>query len=559
MRINRLKIPAFKNLRGLDLSLIHGQLSQVIIGQNGTGKSNLLEAIVEIFRNLDLDEPPSFSYELDYTCWNIDFHVVGRKGEEATISFQVEADGKKSTVELSQAQLAHSYYSYLPQYIFTYYSGKNERLERLFYQHQQNQYEKLRGKVVEDEETGQLSLKSEDILLRRLFYCRPEHSPLVLLSYLIELEQEKQKGQLSEQSKLIQQYLGIKGLESALFVIKKPREAVEELKDFGDERFWNATGVLSEFLSVLWENAIAPIDDELRKVVDFRGLEQSQDTRYLYLDHERLLKAVNTVGDGMIFFRQLEAVYMADYLDEVRIKVNHHDHEEPLSYIDLSEGQQQLLTVLGLMQFTRQDEALFLLDEPDTHLNPLWKYNYFSMVESIINQSDPKAFERCQLLLTTHDPLMLGSLLKEQVRVITNDEDGNTHIFEPSQNPRGMGFSGLLRSDMFGLRSAVDPLTLKDLDRRNYLFALKRKQRELETAQEQELAGLSERLEELGFGREFRDPLYQLFVERMALHTRFQKPQLTPEEIQEQERIADQIIDEIVASRKETQTLGSSS
>ena len=26
--------------------------------------------------------------------------------------------------------------------------------------------------------------------------------------------------------------------------------------------------------------------------------------------------------------------------------------------------------VLGLLRFTKEDEALFLLDEPDTHLNP---------------------------------------------------------------------------------------------------------------------------------------------------------------------------------------------
>jgi predicted ATPase len=550
MRINQLKISAYKNLRELQLCLSPRQLSQVIIGQNGSGKSNLLEAIVEIFRNLDLDEPSSFSYELDYTCWNYDFHVVARKGEPATMSFVVTRHGKRTRLTLSQTEMARGEHPYLPQYIFTYYSGKNERLERLFYQHQQNQYEKLRGSVVEDEETNQIGFKFGDSLLRRLFYCRRDHSPLVLLSFLIELEQEKQNGQVSQQAKLIQDYLSIKGLVSALFVVRKPRRsAPESAAGFGDERFWNATGVLSEFLSVLWENALVPISDDLRKIVDFRGIEESQDTLYLYLDRERLLRAVNSIGDGMIFFRQLEAVYMADYLDEVRIKIDHHGHEEPLSYIDLSEGQQQLITVLGLMQFTRQDEALFLLDEPDTHLNPLWKYNYFSMVESIINRSDPEAYARCQLLLTTHDPLMLGSLLKEQVRVITTNEERKTHIFQPAQNPRGMGFSGLLRSDMFGLRSTVDPATLKDLDRRNYLYALTRQQGSLSAAEEQELADLSTRLEELGFGREFRDPLYQLFAARMALHTRFHKSQLTPEELKEQERIADQIIDELLTDK----------
>lgn len=37
-----------------------------MIGQNGSGKSNLIEAIVTIFRDLDLNEKTTFDYELTY-------------------------------------------------------------------------------------------------------------------------------------------------------------------------------------------------------------------------------------------------------------------------------------------------------------------------------------------------------------------------------------------------------------------------------------------------------------------------------------------------------------
>jgi hypothetical protein len=37
----------------------------------------------------------------------------------------------------------------------------------------------------------------------------------------------------------------------------------------------------------------------------------------------------------------------------------------------LSEGEQQLLMVLGLMRFTKSHQSLVLLDEPDTHLKRL--------------------------------------------------------------------------------------------------------------------------------------------------------------------------------------------
>jgi len=41
-------------------------LMTVVVGSNGSGKSNVLEALVSIFRNLDLGEAPDFSYEIKY-------------------------------------------------------------------------------------------------------------------------------------------------------------------------------------------------------------------------------------------------------------------------------------------------------------------------------------------------------------------------------------------------------------------------------------------------------------------------------------------------------------
>jgi recombinational DNA repair ATPase RecF len=41
--------------------------SHAVIGQNGTGKSNLLEAMITIFRDLDLNNAAALDYEMDYT------------------------------------------------------------------------------------------------------------------------------------------------------------------------------------------------------------------------------------------------------------------------------------------------------------------------------------------------------------------------------------------------------------------------------------------------------------------------------------------------------------
>ena len=138
----------------------------------------------------------------------------------------------------------------------------------------------------------------------------------------------------------------------------------------------------------------------------------------------------------VIFFKYLESTYISDLIDQVTIKVKHINTEGEICFRELSEGEQQLLTVLGLMRLTREEETLFLLDEPDTHLNPIWKLRYFDEIEQVLGKDTSS-----QILITTHDPLMIGSLKKEQVRIL-NRSDDVINAATPVEDPQGMGVSG---------------------------------------------------------------------------------------------------------------------
>jgi len=197
--------------------------------------------------------------------------------------------------------------------------------------------------------------------------------------------------------------------------------------------------------------------------------------------------------------------------------------------------------VLGLMRITRDRDCLFLLDEPDTHLNPIWKLRYFDEIEDALKLDGGIAVDS-QILLTTHDPMMIGSLRKEQVRILRR-EGTRTVVDVPQEHPQGMGVTGLLKSDVFGLSSTLDAETERRLFRRNDLFALDDRTPE----QDAELQRLSAELADLGFAStDFKDPLYAKFVRRMAKHTHFNKSSLTLKEQEDQDRIADQIIGEIL-------------
>jgi hypothetical protein len=147
-----------------------------------------------------------------------------------------------------------------------------------------------------------------------------------------------------------------------------------------------------------------------------------------------------------------------------------------------------------------------------------------------------------QILITTHDPMMVGSLKREQVHILRRDGD-RTVVDVPDEHPQGMGVTGLLKSELFGLSSTLDVETERRLFRRNELFVKVPRSAE----EDAELNRLSAELADLGFSTvDFRDPDYALFVRKMTQHRRFRKPVLTPEEKVEQDAIADSIIDEIL-------------
>lgn len=584
MQLRYLAIPQFRNLRGLAIhfatqlepapgatpdSAPKAIRSHALIGQNGVGKSNLIEALITIFRDVDLDRDAALDYTLEY---EIRGHTVKLQADTTKQKRPfVWVDGKAE----SQGHLLKNR-ELLPSHIFAYYSGRNERIEALFQEHQRrfNQRQEITtDEVLPEQLLNQFSASDADIRaleevrrrrearlkqagddrLRRLFYCRGGHSQLVLLACLLSDDPVFQK---------VLKNLHIEALESALFVLKEPHRLREKRRggrfdenelNEGDPRFWYARGnVVSEFLDKLWQVAWAPIEQEATQQIDFRGRTEKQKQLYLYVpSHAKLRQLGELVGGTDSFFRYAEGAYIGDLIEEVRITVKKHDgHGGAVSFTQLSEGELQMLTVLGLMRITREDHCLFLLDEPDTHLNPVWKLRYFDDIEGVLGaEAGDVAQGQSQILITTHDPMMVGSLRREQVHILRRDGDG-TVVQTPYEHPQGMGVAGLLKSELFGLPSTLDPQTLDDLQRRNELLA--KKANEGLTAEEgATLERLRRYLEELGFSREYRDPMYQLFVEKMyKAKSQPINKLLTPVELAEQEALAEAIIKELVASER---------
>src|ERR1700709_2591165 len=73
MRIDKVYIEEFKNLKKFCIDLDTEQMNTVLLGKNATGKSNFVECLVLIFKFLDLStenkrDYPEFNYWIQYSC-----------------------------------------------------------------------------------------------------------------------------------------------------------------------------------------------------------------------------------------------------------------------------------------------------------------------------------------------------------------------------------------------------------------------------------------------------------------------------------------------------------
>ena len=490
MKIDYLHIQSqFKNLNDIKVEFDESNLMTVIVGGNGSGKSNVIEALVSIFRNLDLGESPRFKYELKYRLGNENTQqwiTVVADPEGKTLSQQYHIitanteNGAGKKVPISKVKRDNKGRSaYLPKHVFAYYSGPSDRLENYFKQHRTNFYRNLLYKKID--------LKAD---IRPLFYAKPYHSQFVLLAFFLSK-------QTTDEKEFLKQHLGIESLESVHFVMRKPGWAKNK-----KELSWGADGVVREFLDVLYPHCLAPVKVTRNEDVKLTSGNITNEFFHLFLPDVETLRDFAKDLAPDIFFKMLESTLLSEIISEVRVRVKVTSSDEPLSFSELSEGEQQLLTVLGLLRFTGGKDSLFLLDEPDTHLNPAWTVKYLEFLRRFV--PDEKT---SHLLMVSHHPLAIAELEKEQVQVMVR-KDKEVTAFEPLESPRGMGVNLLLRSDMFGLKTTLDNVTNKEVTRRNELAS----KESLSKTEERELESIKLSLEKLGFKISTDDPDYMDFL-----------------------------------------------
>jgi predicted ATPase len=434
MRIDRLHIKSpWKNLGDFTVDFDERRDVAVVIGRNGSAKSNLLEAIITIFRNLDLGEPAPFAYDLRYDL------------QSKKVTLTAEADKQpKAEVEGKPVSLPEVRQNWTPKYVVGYYSGVSDRFEELFRKHDL----KARGETLVPAKSDDAPTKLE---FRRFICARPVHGLFALLSFYFSKDEVV--------TEFLKDLPRIEAFDSALLVLHKPDWASS--KGPGADKFWGALGPVRELLDRFRRHSLAPFSRSAQVKLDFARRE-TRELYYLFLPDLTALHALADEygGEPRALFQALDTMRLSGLIEDFRVRVRVSGSAGAIHTRQLSEGEQQLLTVLGLMRFTRNAGSLYLLDEPDTHLNPAWEVDYLERLRTIGGIE-----QHSHTILATHDPLLVAGLCKEEIRVLTRNQEGRIVATEPEESPRGKGVASVLTSPLYGLESQLDPFSLRVLKR----------------------------------------------------------------------------------------------
>jgi energy-coupling factor transporter ATP-binding protein EcfA2 len=483
MKLRRLWIDCFKNLRNCEVTFEQPFLLNAIIGGNGSGKSNLVEAILHILLDTYLNKTPPFDFHFEYEAQARHVELSATEGRLRVIVDGYEMPISHFTRRLRDGE-AQVYY---PETTFAYYSGDCDRVRRLL-----NRYTASFRRLVQQPERDNL---------RPLFVLSTNQQARNILLALIAHRHVE-----------FLERLNISGARQIKIVLQSPRGFDP---DKHEPVLWGSSGKVGRVISSLAETADLeesqksehPIFDDGK----ISGYLFTETRTYTYEENlnpeQRLWKLAARLERGRDnLYLALEHLAARGILKSVEYELIGEGSQEPFDFDQLSEGEKQLIAVIGAIRLTNQRDNLILLDEPDTHLNPQWSWEYPEMLEEAFNAMQK---DHSTVLMATHDPVVISGLVRVQVFLANGNGTDCSTFKHPIRHPRGQGVANLLcSSEFFGLPSSLDKKTQVLMDERLKL-SLKEN---LTEEDKQRLRELNQKLEILQSGISERDPDYVAFL-----------------------------------------------
>ena len=521
MQIIRLKVDDYKCLVDFDICFNIDRDAgscTILIGENGTGKSTMLKTVLEIMMSFESDavaKEINYQYEFEYfykgSCIKIQ-----QSGGYYNIyqDDQRLCKGRLSTVKNQLKKLETSIF---PERVNYFYSGLNDEAVGFFKQIDANYTARCRKDLVSYWNALYLANHTyEGIFPKRKYsYCTEEMVPVYVLSILC--------GADSYEKRCLIDYGHITQVDSISVMISTKeigKRLQNDILETGNE------GVC---------DLISFIDDSFTDL--FRS-------GFLYQNGEQffyeLRNPVQIDVDSIAYFNFFEKI---STLLDARLDVFVMVGESRVNCSSLSEGQRQLIKILGMLGVCKSEDTLVLMDEPDVHMNPKWKYE----LKQLINECLADAINT-QAIIATHDPLVINGVEKEYIRIFAHDDsliaDHNWYfakVIEPDIDTAGMGIDGLLQSEYYGLRTSYDKQSTDKFVRRQELY-IKLISNEIDDEEKAELRTLTKDIGMLPMSYNSIDFLYDDFMSVFKKSDLYKKEYLTYDEVLERREKIRQII-----------------
>lgn len=496
-------------------------------GLNGSGKSNVLEAIANIFYHLEvcvaqyipdsIKNPENFkrnectpdAFTIEYLIgqhdrkfYSIEFFdkiVISKiEGEEPGIKVYeypyreenliipnpetLEEEKKKGFVNSSGKILEKHDKMYLPAHIIGYSSGENEILSLPF----------IKSRLIHLDEYKQATKNAHpsfDEPENSLIYIDNNMSQAVLLACLLfenedtlePLRNIDNTGILGLRSFRmnihLQDFTFVDEKEDKIPIIKLiEHNQLKKLKDCATAWFINYK------TKTLWlDFFVNDATKDAFKEHFSNGFECFQLFRLLYELNNYAIedniktdvyrsKGIYTDGKLPTPSPSKDVFHFLDFYITKELKKT--GEIKDLLLRSFSDGEHQFIHTMGICLLLKDRRTLLLLDEPETHFNPSWRAKFVKILnDSITSGNKGKNFNIHLLkdvLLTSHSPFIISDCMPNNVILFEKDKKGITTAKKVSELDNAFNTYGtsveLILDRLFNYDQSIGDLSYSELE-----------------------------------------------------------------------------------------------
>ena len=430
------------------------------IGINGSGKSQLLETLAEIFLHLDMVFRKQnrvnvafvpVLYKIKYTIIIID------KKYQVEIDLKSYKEKKPTLLVLDEnnEEIAidkDDFEKFLPSRIIGYTSGQNETISTPFLSYYDDYANFVTGLA--------LGGKKEMDYKPRFYFMDYSTNLGIAISNLVfdnDLFNRNDNDGLTK----IKKELKIQNLDSFQIVIQTKQSAAPKIKSKSGETGVLLTEDLKTWLSYLKKSATCYnyTEKDNKYIFDFLLDSASKEalihffkTPYILYTALYKFELLNNLIVDKRTRKNIEKLRKARKLTAKLPEVPDKDkvlryselkltltNGEVVNYLSLSDGEHQFINVFGTILMIVDQNSLFLMDEPETHFNPKWRRRFIS------NLNDVTKGRFQDLFLTSHSPFIVSDMGKEFVYIFKRIHKNKIEVQFPKLETYGASFNHILK------------------------------------------------------------------------------------------------------------------